>query len=243
MVRSRPELRHFLAFANFVDMETIAQRLMHLKRELPGQVTLVAVSKTHPVPALLEAYAAGQLDFGENRVQEMVQKHLESPEDIRWHLIGTLQRNKVKAIAPFVHLIHSIDSERLLAEVDRQAMACGRVIDVLLQFHVAQEETKHGLSWEEAEHLLRSEDFASMRHVRVCGIMGMASFTEDLAQVRGEFALLRGYFDRMRATFFSERPEFSVLSMGMSGDYRLAIEEGSNMVRVGSAIFGTRPSL
>ncbi len=224
-------------------METIAQRLNHLKGSLPEHVTLVAVSKTHPAIAVLQAYKAGQRDFGENRVQELVEKQAALPADIRWHLIGTLQRNKVKAIAPFVHLIHSIDSERLLMEVDRQAMLCDRIIDVLLQFHVAQEETKHGFSWQEVELFLKSPAFSSMKNVRLCGVMGMATFTEDEQQVRSEFAQLRDIFNRLRAAYFPMDPAFSIVSMGMSGDYRLAIDEGSTMIRVGSAIFGIRPSL
>lgn len=229
---------HFQAFTTFADMENVAARLNRLKESLPSHVTLVAVSKTHPASAVLEAYSTGHRDFGENRVQELVQKQAELPKDIRWHLIGHLQRNKVKAIAPFVHLIHSIDSERLLHEVDQQALNCGRVIDVLLQFHVAQEENKHGLSLEEAEEMLRSSRFSAMRNIRVTGVMGMATFTDDKAQITSEFQQLRDIYTHLQTQFFPGDKHFATLSMGMSGDYGLAIGEGSKMIRVGSAIFG-----
>lgn len=232
------ELRHFYAFANFAAMQNIAQRLTQLKKALPTHVTLVAVSKTHPAAAVLEAYMTGHRNFGENRVQELVQKQAELPQDIRWHLIGHLQRNKVKAIAPFVHLIHSIDSEKLLYEVNQQAKNRNRVIDVLLQFHVAQEETKHGFMLAEAEEMLRSDRFAAMHNIRVTGVMGMASFTDDKVQVSSEFKQLRSIFTHLKTQFFLNDEHFATLSMGMSGDYELAIGEGSNMVRVGSAIFG-----
>jgi len=235
---SPAELRHFHAFTNFAAMDNVAGRLNRLKEALPAHVTLVAVSKTHPASAVLQAYATGHRDFGENRVQELVQKQAELPQDIRWHLIGHLQRNKVKAIAPFVHLIHSIDSERLLHEVNHQAEGCDRIIDVLLQFHVAQEETKHGFIMEEAEEMLRSNRFAAMQNIRVTGVMGMASFTHDNVQVSSEFKQLRSIFTHLKTHFFPNDEHFATLSMGMSGDYELAIGEGSNMIRVGSAIFG-----
>lgn len=218
----------------------IKDRLREVVNGLPDAVTLVAVSKTQPTEVLMEAYAAGQRDFGENRVQELLEKQTALPTDIRWHLIGHLQRNKVKAIVPFIHLIHSIDSERLLKEVDRQAGLCGRAVYVLLQFHVAQEQTKFGFSLSEAEDMLGSDTFASMAHVRIRGIMGMATFTDDEQQVRSEFRELNRIFRHLKENFFRNDAQFSVLSMGMSGDYRLAVEEGSNMVRVGSAIFGNR---
>jgi len=219
-------------------MKGIAERIVALKAELPDGVTLVAVSKTHPASSVQEAYASGHRDFGENRVQELVQKQAELPQDIRWHLIGHLQRNKVKAIAPFVHLIHSIDSERLLHEVNHQAQGCDRVIDVLLQFHVAQEETKHGFSLEEAEEMLHSNRFSAMRNIRVTGVMGMATLTDDKAQISSEFQQLRSIYTHLKTHFFPNDEHFATLSMGMSGDYELAIGEGSNMIRVGSAIFG-----
>jgi len=234
------ELRQFPPFANFAGMDSIAQRLEALRESLPADVTLVAVSKTHPVERLMEAYDAGQRDFGENRVQELLAKQPLMPPDVRWHLIGHLQRNKVKQVVPFVHLIHSIDSERLLLEVGRQAAAIGRTVDVLLQFHIAEEETKFGFDLAEAEAMLRGGVLGVSGHVRICGVMGMATFTDDERQVRAEFARLRSIFHQLKEGFFKGNEHFAILSMGMSGDYRLAIGEGSTMVRVGSAIFGGR---
>jgi pyridoxal phosphate enzyme (YggS family) len=221
-------------------MTFVAQQLKHIRQELLNHVTLVAVSKTHPVELIMQAYEAGQRHFGENRVQEMVAKHAEMPKDIYWHLIGHLQRNKVGEIAPFVHLIHGIDSERLLLEVDKQATLHHRIIDVLLQFHIATEETKFGFELEEAETMLRSEQIHHLANVRIVGVMGMASFTNNALQVRQEFRQLKGIYDSLKQHFFSNQSHFSTLSMGMSGDYELAVEEGSTMVRVGSAIFGQR---
>ncbi|MBL7781120.1 MAG: YggS family pyridoxal phosphate-dependent enzyme [Saprospiraceae bacterium] len=200
-------------------------------------VTLVAVSKTQPPERLLELYQAGQRIFGENRVQEMLEKRVALPDDIQWHLIGHLQTNKVKAVAPFVRMIHSVDSLRLLEEIDRQAQKAGRVIDCLLQFHVAQEETKFGLDETEAWALLRSPEFQQMQHIRICGIMGMASFSDDLALVRSEFKTLKNIFDRLKHDFFTAAPYFREISMGMSGDWDIAVEEGSTMVRIGSLLF------
>lgn len=200
-------------------------------------VTLVAVSKTQPLERLLELYQAGQRIFAENRVQEMLEKRIALPDDIQWHLIGHLQTNKVKAVAPFVRMIHSVDSLRLLEEIDRQAQKAGRVIDCLLQFHVAQEETKFGLDEVEAWALLRSTEFQQMAHVRICGVMGMASFSDNLALVRSEFKTLKNIFDRLKNDFFTEAPYFRELSMGMSGDWEIAVEEGSTMVRIGSLLF------
>lgn len=217
----------------------IARNLEELKRELPSDVTLVAVSKTKPIEDILEAYNAGQRIFGENKVQEMTVKYEQLPKDIQWHLIGHLQSNKVKYIAPFVSLIHSVDSSKLLSEINRQAIKNNRVIDCLLQFHIAKEETKFGLDFDEAQELLQSEEFTSMRNVNIVGIMGMASFTNNDKQVRGEFRSLENYFNVIKSHFFKFNDDFKVLSMGMSGDYKLAIEEGSNMIRVGSSIFGT----
>jgi pyridoxal phosphate enzyme (YggS family) len=212
-----------------------------LRQELSEKnARLVAVSKTKPAEAIAALYELGQRDFGENRAQEMAAKHEALPPDIRWHLIGTLQTNKVKYIAPFVHLIHSVDSLHLLQEIDRQAARCGRTIDCLLQIKIASEETKQGLSPEEACALLASAECRALRHVRLTGLMGMASFTDDEDQVRSEFRLLKTVFDQLRQAFFADRPDFETLSMGMSGDYRLALEEGSNMVRVGSLLFGER---
>jgi len=218
----------------------IAQNLARIKATIPSQVCLVAVSKTKPVIDLQEAYDAGQRHFGENKVQELCDKYEVLPKDICWHLIGHLQTNKVKYIASFVHLIHSVDSLKLLAEIDKQAQKNKRVIDVLLQFHIAQEETKFGLNLFEANELLFSSEFKSFKNIRVVGVMGMASFTEDVSIVHKEFASLKHIFEELKNSFFKEDTSFKEISMGMSGDYELAIEEGSTIVRVGSSIFGGR---
>jgi len=200
---------------------------------------LVVVSKTQPVARILEIYQkAGQRIFGENRPQEMLEKQAALPADIEWHLIGHLQTNKVKSIAPFVALIHSVDSLRLLQEIDKQALKNNRVINCLLQFHIAQEETKFGLSEQEAIEILQSPEFAVLQNVRICGVMGMASFTEDTEQVRKEFRALKTVFDHLKAVFFPNSTHFHEISMGMSGDWRIALEEGSTMLRIGSLIFG-----
>jgi pyridoxal phosphate enzyme (YggS family) len=214
----------------------IGANIRKISEEIPAGVKLVAVSKTKPVEAILEAYAAGQRAFGENKVQEMVDKQAQLPADIEWHLIGHLQSNKVKYIAPFVHLIHAVDSLKLLEVINKEAVKNNRVIDCLLQFHIAQEETKFGLSLEEAEQLLASESFRSMQNVAIKGVMGMASFTEDEQLIRSEFRNLKSIFKQIS----NHQSQFSILSFGMSGDYKIAIEEGSNMIRVGSSIFGGR---
>ena len=202
-------------------------------------VTLVAVSKTKPNDAIMALYDQGQRILGENRVQELVEKYESLPKDIEWHLIGHLQRNKVKYIAPFVSMIHSVDSFELLQEINQQAKKNHRCIPVLLQFHIAMEETKFGLSLAEAEEILK----ISSKHidsVKICGVMGMASFTDDLGLVSQEFRHLKSIFDYIKATYFKGDSDFSQISMGMSGDYKLAIDAGSTMVRIGSAIFGHR---
>jgi pyridoxal phosphate enzyme (YggS family) len=216
----------------------ISENLVEVLKEIPNNVTLVAVSKTKPIEAIEEAYLAGQRHFGENKVQELVAKHEKLPKDINWHLIGHLQTNKVKYVAPFVHLIHAVDSEKLLIEIDKQAHKNNRIIDVLLQFHIAQEDTKFGLSMGECKLLLKNS--RSFLNTRIVGVMGMASFVDDENQIRNEFKTLRNIFSELKAEYFGDVPYFSTISMGMSGDYSLAIEEGSTMVRVGSAIFGTR---
>jgi pyridoxal phosphate enzyme (YggS family) len=218
----------------------IREQLHNVLEEIPKHVTLVAVSKTKPASAIEEAYAAGQRHYGENKVQELVEKAEQLPKDIHWHLIGHLQTNKVKYVAPFVALIHSVDSLKLLLEINRQAAKNNRVIPVLLQFHIAQEETKFGFSLEEVLELLNSDEFKNLGNIRIDGVMGMASFTDDEALIRKEFKLLKTYFDELKSTFFSEKNYFSICSMGMSGDYKIAIEEGSTMIRVGSSIFGSR---
>jgi PLP dependent protein len=199
--------------------------------------SLVVVSKTQPVERIRAYYTAGQRIFGENRVQELVSKQAELPEDIAWHLIGHLQTNKVRQIAPFVSMIHAVDSLRLLEAIEKEAARLGRSIDCLLQFHIAREESKFGLDEEEAVDLLGSAAYARMTHVRICGVMGMASFTEDLEAVRGEFKQLKGIFERLKTRFFAENDVFREISMGMSGDWEIALEEGSTLLRVGSSLF------
>ena len=216
------------------------RRIEELKAELPEQITLVAVTKTHTVEQIKEAYDAGLRDFGENKVQEMIEKQPQLPADVRWHLIGNLQRNKVKYIASFVHLVHSIDSLKILEEINKQAAKNERIIDCLLQIHIAEEESKFGLTRAEATHLLDSPQFKQMKNISICGLMGMATFTDDEHQVKKEFSSLKKIFDYLKSTRFSSEASFKILSMGMSGDYHLAIEEGSTMVRIGTAIFGSR---
>lgn len=219
---------------------SIPEQLEKIKNELPQHVKLIAVSKTHPVSVIMEAYNAGHKIFGENRVQELISKYDEMPKDIEWHLIGHLQTNKVKYIAPFVSLIHSVDSLKLLSVIDKEAQKCNRVIDCLLQVYIASEETKFGLSADELYELLQNSEFEQLQNVRVCGLMGMATFTDNMEQVRMEFRFLKKLFNEVKQTYFQNQPWFKELSMGMSNDYRIAIEEGSTMVRIGSNIFGHR---
>ena len=218
----------------------IQENLKAILATIPSNVTLVAVTKTKPVVDLEEVYKAGQRIFGENKVQEMVEKYDQLPKDIQWHLIGHLQTNKVKFIAPFVSMIHSVDSLKLLNEINKEAKKNNRTIDCLLQFHIAEEETKFGLSLEEAKEILETREFVEMQNISVVGIMGMASFTNDLEIVQQEFRTLESYFQILKSHFFKYNHDFKEISMGMSGDYLLAIEEGSTMVRVGSSIFGAR---
>ena len=215
---------------------SIAQNLLSIKSTLPEHVTLVAVSKTKPVPDLMEAYEAGQRIFGENKIQEMAEKWEQMPKDIEWHMIGHVQTNKVKYMAQFVSLIHGVDSLKLLQEINKQAQKNNRIIDCLLQIHIAEEETKFGLNEEELSSLLSSNDFKEMKNIRVVGLMGMATFTDDKAQIKKEFNHLKSIYDQ----FAIHNSQFTILSMGMSGDYQLAIECGSTMVRIGSSIFGGR---
>ncbi len=198
---------------------------------------LIVVSKTRPLEAISAWYELGQRDFGENRVPEMCDKYEALPKDIRWHLIGHLQSNKVRAAAPFVHLIHAVDSWDLLREIDKQAKKCDRIIDVLIQFYIAKEATKYGFSEEEFLQKMSSELLANLPNVRICGVMGMATFTEDKAQVRSEFRVLHQLFERLKSAFFADEAYFKTISMGMSGDYDIAVEEGSTMVRIGSLLF------
>lgn len=216
---------------------SVANNLNYILTTIPPKVELVAISKTKPVEALMEAYGAGQRIFGENKVQEMVIKQEAMPKDIHWHMVGHLQSNKVKFIVPFVSLIHSIDSQKLLAEVDKEASKINRVVDCLLQVHIASEETKFGFDRNELISLANSGLLADYGHVRVCGLMGMATFTDNQDQVRGEFRGLKSLFEETKPLFGLS---FRQLSMGMSGDYLVAIKEGSTMVRIGSSIFGER---
>lgn len=215
---------------------TIKNNLQQIKSSLPADVTLIAVTKTHPVEKLMEVYNADHKIFGENKVQEMCDKYEVLPKDIEWHLIGHLQTNKVKYIAPFVSLIHSIDSLKLLQEVNKQAIKNQRTINCLLQIYIANEETKFGLSFAEAEQLIGSPEFQQLKNIKIVGLMGMASNTDNQEQVRNEFHSLNSFFKKIQAT----NPQLKTLSMGMSSDYQIAIEEGSNMIRVGSSIFGAR---
>jgi len=214
----------------------IKERLVELKSSLPKAVTLVAVSKTKPVTDLMQAYDAGQRVFGENKVQEMAEKHQQMPKDIQWHMIGHLQRNKVKYMAEFVELIHGVDSLKLLAEINKQAKKHNRVINCLIQIKIATEETKFGLTKEDAIALLHSDQFRDLNHIHISGVMGMASFTSETSQIKTEFEHLKNTFDTLKKI----QPEMEIISMGMSGDYQLAIGCGSTMIRVGSHIFGAR---
>jgi pyridoxal phosphate enzyme (YggS family) len=218
----------------------IKAQLELLWAEIPPHVTLIAVSKTKPLIDLQAAYAAGQRHFGENKVQEMVEKAAQLPTDIHWHLIGHLQTNKVKYMAGFVHLIHGVDSLKLLQEINKQAQKVGRIQDVLLQFYIAQEETKFGLDYTEAQEILESSAFKDLQNIRICGVMGMASFTTDQLQIAAEFQHLKSVFEKLKTNYFEQASSFKEISMGMSGDYLIAIENGSTMVRVGSKIFGGR---
>ena len=215
---------------------SIAENLKSILNDLPESVTLVAVSKTKPISDLQEAYAEGQRIFGENRVQEMTEKWDKMPKDIEWHMIGHLQRNKVKYMAEYVSLIHGVDSPRLLKEINKQAEKNGRTISCLLQVHIAEEDSKFGFDEKELLELVDNEEFKQYKHVKIKGLMGMATFTDNKEQVRREFKGLAALYSKLKSSY----PHFSILSMGMSGDYQIAIEEGSTMVRIGSSIFGSR---
>ena len=215
---------------------SIKENLLHIKQSLPANVTLVAVSKTKPNEMLMDAYEAGHRDFGENYVQELVDKHEQLPKDINWHFIGHLQSNKVKYIASFVHLIHGIDSVKLLEEINKQAQKNKRVINCLLQIYIAQEETKFGFSFEECEHFLNSEIYSQLKNINIVGFMAMASNTDDSQRIKNEFHSLHEFLIKHSA----KNKHLTTLSIGMSSDYKIAIEEGSTMVRIGSTIFGER---
>jgi pyridoxal phosphate enzyme (YggS family) len=219
---------------------SIAQNIAALKEQVPPHVRIVAVSKTKPIEDIMEAYKAGQRIFGENKVQEMIAKQPGLPEDIRWHMIGHLQTNKVKYIAPYVSLIESVDSLKLLKEINKQAGKNGRIIDCLLQFHIASEETKFGLDPDEAMQILDSEDYNTMENISIAGVMGMGTFTDDEIILRKEFSTLKNIYEELKASHFKGDEAFREISMGMTGDYMIAIEEGSTMVRIGTGIFGAR---
>ena len=216
---------------------SVSSRLSEIRATLPDGVTLVAVSKFHPAEAVMEAYDAGQRIFGESRVQELVAKYETLPKDIEWQMIGHLQTNKVRVIVPFISLIQSVDSARLLECIDREAAKCGRTVDCLLEIHVAQEETKSGWDYAELKSYLQSDAFAQLHNIRICGIMGMATNTDDAAVVRSDFGRLAAIKDELAPMFGAD---FDILSMGMSDDYPIAVDCGSTMVRIGSSIFGAR---
>ncbi len=218
---------------------TIKENLQHIKSTLPEHVKLVAVSKTKPISDLLEAYNAGQRIFGENKIQEMAAKYEELPKDIEWHMIGHVQRNKVKFMASFVHLIHGVDSLKLLQEINKQALKHDRIINCLLQIKIASEDSKFGIHPNNVSEIIQSEEFSELKNIKVVGVMGMATFTNNNSQVEKEFKLLKSTFDDLEI-LKKENYDLKTISMGMSGDYQLAIKCGSNMVRVGSSIFGAR---
>lgn len=226
-------------FAQKPDM-LIADNLTKIKNSLPAGIKLAAVSKTHTVEEILEAYSTGHRCFAENKAQELGAKYPQLPGDIEWHFIGHMQTNKVKYIAPFVALIHSVDSLKLLQTINKEAIKNKRTIPCLLQFHIAEEETKFGLSLEEAEELLNAETFKALNNIQIAGVMGMATFTDDLNQVRREFRQLKSIFAQLKEKYYNHIPDFREISMGMSDDYQIAIEEGSTIVRIGSSIFGSR---
>jgi pyridoxal phosphate enzyme (YggS family) len=220
--------------ANLKNLEELSKLCSKYK------ASLVAVSKTKSNAEILEVYAAGQRIFGENKVQELVDKQIQLPKDIQWHLIGHLQRNKVKYIAPFVHLIHAVDSVKLAEEINKEAAKNNRIIPILLQIYIADEETKFGFDWEILMKALEENALQNLKHISIQGVMGMATFTEDETQIRQEFQSLKKHFDYLKTNFFQDSESFKEISMGMSGDYKIALEEGSTMIRVGSAIFGSR---
>jgi hypothetical protein len=219
---------------------SVKENIELLRRSVPANVKIVAVSKFHPVEQIREAYDDGQRIFGESRVQELVAKQAVLPDDIEWHFIGTLQRNKVKYIAPFIRLIHSLDSESLMSEIDKRAVENNRIIPCLLQIHIARETTKSGFAPQECTDFLAGGRWRNYPHVQLSGVMGMATLTDDAEQIRSEFRLLKSLFDEWKQKYFADEPAFSEISMGMSDDYSIAVEEGSTMIRVGTMIFGKR---
>ena len=221
-------------------MHSIHQNIQSVRQHIPSHVRLVCVSKFHPNESIIEAYESGERIFGESKVQELCGKQETLPQDIFWHFIGHLQTNKIKYIVPFVSLIHGVDSYKLLEEINKQAAKAGKVVNCLLQMHIAQEETKFGFSKEELLEVMESGAWQELKNVSICGLMGMATFTSNSEQIRTEFCGLKTLFDQVKTTYFVDESSFCELSMGMSDDYQLAIEEGSTLVRVGSRIFGNR---
>lgn len=221
-------------------MPNISENITLLKTQIPPSVKLVAVSKTRTPEEIMEAYSAGHKIFGENRVQELISKKDQLPDDIEWHLIGHLQTNKVKYIVPFIHMIQSVDSFRLLNVINSEASKINRIVNCLLQLHIAEEETKFGFNWQELDEMFESEKIADLKYINICGVMGMATFTDDTGRIRKEFRYLADCFRSLKETRFRDNSNFREISMGMSGDYRIAIEEGSTIIRIGTIIFGER---
>ena len=219
---------------------SISQNIQSIRQHIPPNVQLVCVSKFNPNDSIIEAYETGERVFGESKVQELCGKHESLPKDIDWHFIGHLQTNKIKYLVPFVSLIHGVDSFKLLSEIDKQAAKAGRRVNCLLQVHIAREETKFGFSADELLEMLSVCDWKHLENIQICGLMGMATYTDNREQIRAEFRSLKTLFDKAKSAYFASEPSFCELSMGMSDDYRLAIEEGSTLVRVGSSIFGHR---
>lgn len=219
----------------------VSENIKHfLSKEIPENIKLIAVSKTKPIETILEAYQSGHKIYGENKVQELASKYESLPKDIEWHMIGHMQSNKVKYIAPFVSLIHGVDSFKLLKVINKEGEKNNRIIDCLLQFHIAREETKFGLDLIEANDILTSNEYSKLKNVNIRGVMGMATFTENENAIRSEFKELVYIFNQLKSSFFKDKDDFNEISMGMSGDYKIAIEEGATMVRIGSLLFGAR---
>lgn len=239
-LHSYASFNYFYTLDNIVFMPDIAGNISLIKSQLPSSVKLVAVSKTKPVSDVMEAYNTGQKCFGENRVQEMLNKKDLLPADLEWHLIGHLQSNKVRYIVPFIAMIQSIDTFKLLSVVNMEASKVSRVIDCLLQVHIAKEETKYGFSTKELTEMVVLKEFNELKNIRVCGLMGMATYTTDTELIRNEFKYLASCFETLKLIRFAEVPHFKEISMGMSGDFKIAVEEGSTIVRIGSKIFGER---
>jgi pyridoxal phosphate enzyme (YggS family) len=236
----RSQRSHRVSQSRTINMSDIAANIRLLKQQIPPSVRLVAVSKTKPVSDILQAYNTGHKSFGENKVQELLQKKDQLPSDIEWHLIGHLQTNKVKLVVPFISLIHSVDSFRLLKVINSEAFEIKRIVNCLLQIHIAEEETKFGFAMAEIHEMLQSQDFPGLNSIRICGVMGMATFTDDPVRIRKEFSYLASGFNELRMKYFKDDINFREISMGMSDDYKIAVSEGSTIIRIGSLIFGER---